>query len=290
MSIVGREMAVNLEFRFRDAFPDTPLPVIIDIGAADHPETPVGLGKLEALCLTGDAHVIGFDGDKRTFEALKAKESPYRSYYNYFIADGTARKFYVTNNVWTGSLYKPDRTIMDSFGSLGPMTQLMEIIDVETVTLDSIEEIDDVDAIKVDAQGAGLEILQGAERLLKSTLLVQSEVEFIPLYEGQSLFADIDGYMRSQGFLLHNLPTPASRLIWPVGSGTNHVVGSQSLWSDAIFTRDFRTFGQLSDEKLWKLAQIFHDAYRFFDFVIRILLILDQRNDSNNAEIYCAPK
>jgi len=57
----------------------------------------------------------------------------------------------------------------------------------------------------VDTQGTELDILQGATASIKSTTVVEVEVEFAPLYQGQPLFADVDSFLRSQGFYLHDL-------------------------------------------------------------------------------------
>ncbi len=62
-----------------------------------------------------------------------------------------------------------------------------------------------IDVLKLDIQGHELEALRGAGRLLADIQVVLTEVEFTPLYDGQPLFADIDAFMRSQGFRLFNL-------------------------------------------------------------------------------------
>lgn len=58
-----------------------------------------------------------------------------------------------------------------------------------------------VDAIKLDTQGSELDILRGASRALSSCTLIEIEVEFNPIYEGQNLFCDVDRFLRDRGFV-----------------------------------------------------------------------------------------
>nr|WP_244567251.1 FkbM family methyltransferase [Escherichia coli] len=49
--------------------------------------------------------------------------------------------------------------------------------------------------LKIDTQGSELNILVGGEQVLNNTLCIQLEVSFIPLYEGQPSFGEIDVYL-----------------------------------------------------------------------------------------------
>ena len=160
-------------------------------------------------------------------------------------------------------------------------------IPVQTVAIDDLAEIQDFDAIKLDVQGAELDVLKGAQKKLSAATLVLSEVEFIPLYENQPLFGDVDGFLRAHGFLLHHLDYPAMRMMWPAVADpgiTN--AGSNSLWSEAVFTRDFRQLDVLSADKLWKLALLMHDGLRYFDFTARVLWEIDRKTSGNALKRY----
>lgn len=61
------------------------------------------------------------------------------------------------------------------------------------------------DVMKVDTQGTELDVPQGAGRLLDSVLAVELEVEFVPQYVGQALFADVDTFLRRQNLMLRGL-------------------------------------------------------------------------------------
>ncbi|MFM7793657.1 MAG: FkbM family methyltransferase, partial [Microcystis panniformis] len=71
--------------------------------------------------------------------------------------------------------------------------------------------VDSIDFLQVDVQGAELNIFQGAQQIIKnSTLAIQTEVEFAPIYKNQPLFADVNSHLRQQGFFLQEL----KELVW----------------------------------------------------------------------------
>ncbi|MEM6491743.1 MAG: FkbM family methyltransferase [Pseudomonadota bacterium] len=272
-------MIADPNFRFRDLFPDCPIPTIVDVGAGDHPGDVIGMSEMEKLADQGDAMVIGFDGADASIETVRNRANAHRRYVQAFVGDGSERTFYRTNNPLTGSLYKPDRSLVDEFNNLGAIMKVVEEIPVRTVALDDLDEIEDFDGIKLDVQGAELDVLRGAQTKLAGCNIVVTEVEFIPIYEGQALYGDIERFLMEQGFLLHFMPRTAQRMLWPTKPGATKIanLGSQSVWTDVVFTRDFRTFGAISVDKLWKLALIIHDCFRFFDTVSRILFVIDEK-------------
>jgi len=58
------------------------------------------------------------------------------------------------------------------------------------------------DLLKLDVQGYELEVLKGAPMTLQRAKAVLCEVSFVPLYEGQCLFADVVTFMSANGFSL----------------------------------------------------------------------------------------
>jgi len=60
--------------------------------------------------------------------------------------------------------------------------------------------VDEVDIIWMDAQGAELMVLKGAENILKNTRVIMTEVGLKPYYEGHTLKDDIDAYLGGLGF------------------------------------------------------------------------------------------
>jgi Methyltransferase FkbM domain len=58
----------------------------------------------------------------------------------------------------------------------------------------------DIDFMKLNVQGAELEILKGAERALESVTGLQVEMSFVESYRGRPFFADIDVFLREHSF------------------------------------------------------------------------------------------
>jgi FkbM family methyltransferase len=97
----------------------------------------------------------------------------------------------------------------------GHMVERNHEINVQMVRLD--EEIDqEIDIMKLDLQGYELEALKGCGELIYKIKTIIIEIEFVPLYEQQPLFGDIDLFLREKGFNLLNLydlstPDPQER-------------------------------------------------------------------------------
>ena len=76
-------------------------------------------------------------------------------------------------------------------------------IQVEANTLDNWckeNKVTKVDIMWVDVQGAELLVFQGAEKILKNTRIIMTEVGLKPYYEGHTLKADIDNFLFGLGF------------------------------------------------------------------------------------------
>ena len=89
------------------------------------------------------------------------------------------------------SVYRPNA----KFAALFPDSGRFDIVGTETMEVTTIDNIVNdqyhLDGIKLDVQGAEFEVLAGAKETLANTLLVESEVEFVPLYENQPLVSDV---------------------------------------------------------------------------------------------------
>jgi FkbM family methyltransferase len=63
------------------------------------------------------------------------------------------------------------------------------------------------DLVKVDVQGAELQVLDGGQDVLQAAEVVMLEVSLIEEYRGSPLFADVVAYMAQKGFLVHDICT-----------------------------------------------------------------------------------
>ena len=215
-----------------------PLMTAIDIGAMLMEDE---VDPLERLNRIGLLNVIGFEPQPAECAKLNALALPGRRYLPYAIADGTRRTFYVTNTAMTSSLLKPNLRIAQLFNNLAELMQVTAIANVNTVRLDDVPEVraHGCDLLKIDTQGSEAEILSYAGETLKSCLIIQTEVEFVQLYEDQPLFADVDQLLRGQGFMFHRFSSLQGRTYKPLMlNGDPSAMMSQTLWSDAIYVPD----------------------------------------------------
>ncbi|GAC1398756.1 MAG: hypothetical protein NVSMB52_12320 [Chloroflexota bacterium] len=182
------------------------------------------------------------------------------------------RKFYVTHNPQCSSLFEPNEEFFGGFSEFGKSLEVERTLDMATVALDAYlpsTGISSIDFLQIDVQGAELEVLQGGESFLRSSVLGLSlEIEFSPLYREQPLFSEIDPYVRSFGFQLFDLSRVwYRRKALPRSLDTR----GQLLWGDALYLRDYKYFTerQLKVEAL-KLAAL-ASVYGFHDYAAEIL-------------------
>lgn len=161
--------------------------------------------------LGDDVRIFGFEPDVAECERLNAVvdgKAPAVTYVPMALGDRPGPAIiHVTSEPACSSLFPPRTDLSRPFPELACMTPT-GTEDVMVTTLDlwcSSNGMEHVDLIKLDAQGGELAILTGAEHILETTLFLEIEVEFNPLYEGQPLFGEIDAFVRRRGFQLWRL-------------------------------------------------------------------------------------
>lgn len=231
--------------------PSCPSLRVCDVGAMD-----LGEGSpFEPLLSLPGSELVGFEPNREECEKLAKSAPPGRSYHPYFIGDGTEKTFRFCAWNATSSLYEPNAPLLSHFNDLPGLLAVKERVAVKTTRLDDVEGLGRVDFLKIDVQGATLDVLRGAEKTLESCVVVQCEAEFVPLYEGEPLFAEIDLEMRRRGFLLHRFLFLAERTFAPL-QRPKGMPGGQLLWTDAIYTKSFLDLARLAPEQLLRLALI----------------------------------
>lgn len=259
---------------------------IVDIGASTH-------GKMTepyaSLMQMGLAKVTGFEPNKVECQRLNEMYASSKVYHYYpeFVGKGGPATFYETNWYMTGSLYKPNKSLLESFEQLSDVTTLQAEHPVNTIGLAQLEDLDEIDLIKIDVQGAELDVFQGAAEKLDDALVIWTEVEFVPLYENQPLFAEVDQYMRQKGFIFHTFEGIATRGYKPYcGMTANRAGLRQAIWTDAIFIRDTNRWDQLSTLKLKKLAAILDAVTKSYDLCYLALQLIDKREATELSSQY----
>lgn len=259
---------------------------VVDIGAMA-----LGDGSETAyfpLVKANLAEVIGFEPQRKECLALNEKAAPGQRFLPYAIGDGQKRTFYLTNAPMTSSLYRPNHLLLQRFSKLPELLQIVSETEMDTKRLDDVLELSGCDFLKIDVQGAELDVLHGASRTLTNTLVVETEVEFVPLYENQPLFAEVDQAMRAAGFKLYNFRGIATRTFAPLHRKQADPFSGQALWSDAIYFRDFMRLGELTIPQLLKLAVLAQELYGARDFVLQVLHVVEEKGGPKFWDAYCA--
>ena len=197
------------------------------------------------------------------------------------------RTLYETVHPLCTSLYEPDERYPDAYSALDVM-RVRSSREIRTASLDTFareQGLDAVDFIKIDVQGAELDVFEGGAVTLAGVVALVSEVEFVPLYKDQPLFADVDAHLRERGFMLHKLVGFGGRVMKPLARGGTGAYPQQLLWADALYCRDVISGEALTDEQRLKLAVLL-DIYDSSDVAHFLLRGSERASDAGLAEEY----
>ena len=181
--------------------------IIFDVGARN--------ASYDARLLQPDACIFAFEPNPAEFEKIKRSKTK--------IEAGTVHTFPTALAASTGqitlnisrrpgasSTLMPNAPFLARFkgDAFHEMAQIVDSVDVPAMTLVAVMQeagLDHIDFLKLDTQGNEHDILTSAGTMLRNVSVIKVEVEFVELYEGQKLFADVDSLLRSFGFELFDL-------------------------------------------------------------------------------------
>lgn len=268
--------------------------ILVDVGAAARLD--VIWRAFEKIC----TH-IGFEPDALECERMQRLVSEEASdlqalFYPYFLSNGNeTRLFYNTKLPASSGFYKGNKEWLDRF----PFDTL-EIESekwVDTITLDHFmnkENLSRVDFLKIDTEGAELDVLSGAQGGIKkgNILGIKTEFWWDTDIKDQASFSEIDIFLRTNGFKFFDLQLAYyPRSVLPAGivnakkSAKGYKVNltaqnfqyGQAWTGDALYFRDpvgEHRNGRLGDHwnkhSLLRLCAIL-DAYNYGDCAIEIL-------------------
>ena len=239
-----------------------------------------------------NSKIIGFEIDEKVCDELYLKAPRGVEYYPHALGEkNEKKKLYMTQQPMCTSLYKPNEKLIRLYNNL-EVAYLKNETEIETITLDTFADkynINDVDFIKVDVQGAELDIFKGGKNVLKNVIKIICEVEFLPLYENQPLFGDVNNFLNQNDFMLNKFLGFGGRGLRPLIAKEGPNAMSQFMWSDAVFIRNIEKIQSLSDDKLMKLS-LLSAIYNSIDLAYFCLLIYDKRNSSNIAKDWINPQ
>lgn len=203
------------------------------------------------------SRIIAFELDEALCRELNEKALPGLEYFP--IALGRAeetRTLYETRHPMCCSLYEPNEPLLSLYQNM-EVAYLKARHEVPTASLDGFaaaHDIGPVDFIKIDIQGAELDVFQGGSNVLRDVVAMVCEVEFVYHYVGQPLFGDVSAHLHKEGMMFHKFLGMAGRALKPVVMNNNPNFASQQIWSDAVFIRDVLRIGDLAPQQLLKLG------------------------------------
>jgi FkbM family methyltransferase len=186
-------------------------------------------------------NLYGFDPNKEECERLSGVSHDFNSatYLPYAIADTDGeRKLYKTKSISCYSLKEPNKNWLQRF-TFDHLFEVEGYENVPTRKLTSIPELEqvDIDIIKVDSQGLDLAILSNAAPILDSAIYIEAEPGFTENYVEEDTYAQIDSFLRANGFLLFDFRLnriPRKNVI-----GESGKVKGQLLWCESIWLKDY---------------------------------------------------
>jgi len=223
--------------------------IVYDVGArwGAYPEWDV---------LEDRVRIVGFEADAAECERLNKEASPNVTYIPVALGrDTSSAVLFITQEPACSSLYPPRALLADRSRPLNIIRQV-GAVDVELIPLDNwIENSGELapDVLKLDTQGSELDILIGATEALKTVELIDVEVEFNPIYEGQPLFSQVDAHLRSAGFelwrlgplvhysadIVQNRGQTGLEVIFDIQPAAATAFGSgQLFWAQAYYTKE----------------------------------------------------
>jgi FkbM family methyltransferase len=228
--------------------------------------------------------VIGFEPDEKEFQSLSAQRTPHQQIVLPYVLDSEPRKrdfyirahnraadgFYVGLKWWSARLgLTVKEQLPERYRDYLPTPDAREgttnTVPIETTTFNKVareHDLGTVDFMKIDTEGAELDIIKGASDHLgpDGILGIEVEIRTLPtlnsplfhevypyLYDLGYYLADVDLYRRSRAVL--PLPVAADHRDHndkPLAVG--HTIGGQIAVGDALFMRDLLTDGFQPDK------------------------------------------
>lgn len=191
---------------------------------------------------------------------------------------GGERVLYETNVPTGSSLLKPGSDALHEFGDPSYFFPIHEH-SVQTRRLDDVLDeagVQQVDFIKLDVQGAEIEVLRGlGDRLGQSTLGVELEVGLPGGYCEQPSMGEVDEFLRARGFTMFDLrpvrlhrPVHGDRTYYPrqtFGVHENSTSLSKRIWEvDALYFRGAENLLKSGDGSALRKLVVLYCAYGFF--------------------------
>jgi FkbM family methyltransferase len=247
---------------------------VVDIGANPIDGAPPYRRLLDArLC-----RVTGFEPQASALAELNLKKGANEAYLPCALGDGQEHTLNLCAYPGWTSIFVPSAAALEAFSFFKNNARVVGQTRVQTQRLDDLVEVDDIDFLKIDIQGGELAVFVHGREKLKNAVVIQTELQFVNLYEGQPSFGEVDQELRAQGFIPHAFAALKKWPISPLQFGGNPTQPlNQLLEADLVYVRDFIHPDSISSDQLKHLCLISHSCYNSFDLAGRCVALLAQR-------------
>lgn len=197
---------------------------VVDVGARN--------SSLEELSpLQSYINYIGFDADEQEVRRLNNKSNFFNSskFITAYVGPTNKKfRFALHHDAGNSSIYPFNEKYLKWFRG-NAKDYVKSYFDMTGISLDDLLE-EDVDVIKVDTQGTEYDIIKSAPKCLAKSLMVEIEVEFMQMYEGQKLAHDVFQLMHESGFELLYI-----NRVFAQSSNYNGLSRGQIVFGDVLF-------------------------------------------------------
>ena len=211
---------------------------------------------------------IFFEPDQRSF--LELKNSGLEVIDKALWSETTQKEFYLTKKLQTSSMYVPNRAYLDLFPD-SKRYDIVKTTKVEVTELDNLVDIhNQPHFLKLDIQGAELEVLKGSVNTLKNVLGLEVEINFKEIYKKIPLANDVEKFLYSQGFVLNDFLTyfrwerSPQRII----DEDEIIRFGEMIHGDALFLR--------TPEKIIEISKNLSNPISLFENYVKILFVYNK--------------
>lgn len=171
-----------------------------------------------------------FDPDER---AMNQEDKNCKTFKTGLWSHKCIKEIYLTKFPSASSVFKPNDAILKNFLNF----DCHEVLQIESIEMESLDNIlineKSPDFIKIDTEGADLEIIIGSSRIIKNSVIgIQVEVQFMERNINSPMFGDIDSNLREKGFWLMDLKKQS----WIRTNNIYSITSNpQLVWGDAVY-------------------------------------------------------
>ena len=178
------------------------------------------------------AKIIKFDEESKI-----VKDKNDIIYDKFLWSEDTTKKFYITNNHVSSSFYKPNTEILKDFANFTDHV-IIEEKDEKVNKLDNFDFDMEINFVKIDAEGAELEILKGGKNILKNCFGFEIEQQFISRFVDSPKYFEVSRYLDELGYELMILNTES----WKKKIEYSNIRSNVRLvWADFIYFLPYKS-------------------------------------------------